>query len=90
MVTKRLFIVVLIVVLALPALVSTPFAGAQEEASGTARVRIGCFAFDPTGSTRSSTVNSYRVMGGKKGPGYFYIPSRTVRTSSIAVPLLHS
>jgi hypothetical protein len=46
MATKRAFFVLLIVGLALPAVVITPFAGAQEEA-GTARVRIGYFAFDP-------------------------------------------
>jgi hypothetical protein len=44
---KSVVAVVVIVALALPALAITPFVGAQEEAAGIARVRIGYFAFDP-------------------------------------------
>jgi hypothetical protein len=47
MVTKRVLFVLMIVVLVLPALAVTPLAGAQQEAAGMARVRIGYFAFDP-------------------------------------------
>jgi hypothetical protein len=44
---KRVFFVLLIAALIVPALAILPFAGAQEKAEGTARVRIGYFAFDP-------------------------------------------
>jgi hypothetical protein len=47
MCTKRLLFVLMIVVLALPALAIIPSAGAQQETTGVARVRIGYFAFDP-------------------------------------------
>jgi hypothetical protein len=47
MLNRRLFMMLMIVVLVLPPLAIVPFTEAQEEGVGAARVRIGYFAFDP-------------------------------------------
>jgi hypothetical protein len=73
---KRLFYVLLIAALIVPALAIIPFAGAQEEAAGIARVRIGYFAFDPY--EIDTLVDGEPVPGGgwKEGAWLFLYPEQ--------------